>query len=308
MKFNSGTNNREMVGAERFSSPSSSRTTLAIDDDGTPYVAYQDRSIDGKATVMKFDSGTNNRDVVGAERFSSVSAEILSFALDDAGTPYVAYSDGSLENRATVMKFNGANREVVGTGGFTNPNIDHPSLALYDGMPYLAYADGSNDNRITVMKFNGVNREAVGSEMFSNPSSSTTTLAIDDSGTPYVAYADRSIDGKATVMKFNGSDRETVGMSRFSDNGADYISFSLSNGIPYIAYKDGGDGDGIQNGRATVMKFNSETDSWQSVGIKGFSDRNIEYASFAIDATGNAYFAYQDPSIEYRLIAMKFIP
>jgi hypothetical protein len=42
MKFNSGTNDREAVGTPGFSSGDTYFTSLAIDNNDTPYVAYMD--------------------------------------------------------------------------------------------------------------------------------------------------------------------------------------------------------------------------------------------------------------------------
>jgi hypothetical protein len=65
-----------------------------------------------------------------------------------------------------------------------------------------------------------------------------------------VAYKDIENESKATVMKYNGESWVTVGSAGFSADDADYTSLVFSDGTPYVAYRDGGNGD-----KATVMKF-----------------------------------------------------
>jgi len=88
---------------------------------------------------------------------------------------------------------------------------------------------------------------------------------------PYVAYVDGYL-GWSTVMKFNGSGRELIGNSNFSSGGVIYsLALDVYQEIPYVAYQDGYDGDEINNGIGTAMKFNSLTNVWESIG-SGSSD------------------------------------
>lgn len=68
------------------------------------------------------------------------------------GIPYISYSD-YLDNsgKATVMMFNGNDREVVGSPRFSDGDVNKSSLFVYDGIPYIAYQDGGNDDKATVM-------------------------------------------------------------------------------------------------------------------------------------------------------------
>jgi hypothetical protein len=60
-------------------------------------------------------------------------------------------------------------------------------------------------------------------------------------------------------MKYNGSTWEYVGNPGFSSNVTDWsatiygTSLFVYNGIPYIAYTDGGNGN-----KVTVMKFSAD--------------------------------------------------
>lgn len=64
---------------------------LRIDKSNIPYICYRDGGSESKATVMKYilDQGWTS---VGKRKFSNgMMAHGLSFAIDNSGTPYIAY-------------------------------------------------------------------------------------------------------------------------------------------------------------------------------------------------------------------------
>jgi hypothetical protein len=190
MKYN-GTI-RETVGSPGFSDIAVRYTSLTIDSDGTPYLAYTNvddgvsntaGSITGETgynslvqqanpnllSVMKYDSGTDSREPVGDQYVSDGYTEYNSLAVDD-GVLYVAYEDYANSNKATVMTYDStdpeASREVVGSVGFSDYAARYVSLAIYDGTPYVAYqnvdtmapaavqTDAADPiNKVTVMKY-----------------------------------------------------------------------------------------------------------------------------------------------------------
>jgi|GEM_PF-4908050 len=93
----------QQVGTAGFSAGATTYTSLAFDSSGTPYVAYQDGSVFGKASVMKFSAGSWQQ--VGTAGFSAGLAFYTSLAFDSSGTPYVAYQDVANGGKASVMKF-----------------------------------------------------------------------------------------------------------------------------------------------------------------------------------------------------------
>jgi hypothetical protein len=207
MKFD-GTAWSPVGAATGFSGAGAAYTSLAFNGSGTPYVAYQDASTTptNKATVMKFD-GTNWVTVGGAG-FSGAAAVYTSLAVNNSGTPYVAYQDASTTpiNKATVMKFDGTNWVPVGGAGFSGAAAAYTSLAFNSsGTPYVAYQDASSTpaNKVTVMKFDGTAWVTVGTAGFSAGAATYVSLAVDGSGTPYVAYQDGA--AKVTIMKFDGT-------------------------------------------------------------------------------------------------------
>lgn len=106
----------QIVGTPGFSAGDASYTSLAIDSNNVPYVAYQDWENFERATVMKFD-GTNWV-TVGTVGFSAGRIINPSLAFSSSNEPYVAYRDEANSDKATVMKFDGTNWVTVGTAGF----------------------------------------------------------------------------------------------------------------------------------------------------------------------------------------------
>ncbi len=93
---------------------------------------------------------------------------------------------------------------------------------------------------------------------------------------------------------------ETVGADGFSDGTANNISVAIgSNGEPYVAYKDGANGD-----KATVMRFNGT--SWDLLGTGGLSQGRANYAAIAINNIGVIYLAFGDEVNSYKASVLKY--
>lgn len=299
------------VGTAGFSTGEADYTSIAIDGNGTPYVAFSDYDNSHKATVMKY-SGTS-WETVGTADFSAGEADNTCIAIDGDGTPYVAYTDYGNSYKATVMKYYGGSWQVVGNAGFSADQAWYMSLAIDgSGTPYVAYLDYGNSHQASVMKYTGVGGsgwENVGSAGFSVATGQAqfTCIAIDRSGTPYVAYQDWSLSSEpATVMKYTGAGDtgwELVGSADFSAGGASNISIAINrSGTPYVAYTDE-----ANSSKATVMKYTGNGASgWENVGSAGFSDGGANYTSIAIDGSGTPYVAYEDAGHSSRATVKKY--
>jgi hypothetical protein len=134
------------VGGVGFSAGSALYISLAFYN-GTPYISYQDQSFSQKAVVMKFN-GTNWVNV-GSAPFSAGFVDNNLLAIDNNGTPYVAYKENG---KATVMQYNGSHWVAVGNTGFSSGDYYYPSFAIdKNNIPHLAYMDWGTQ-RTTVMK------------------------------------------------------------------------------------------------------------------------------------------------------------
>jgi hypothetical protein len=140
------------VGSMGFSAGEAPNVSLALDAQGTPYVAYRDFANGYKATVMKYDG--SNWVPVGSPGFSAGDGNYIRLALDAQGMPYVAYEDWANGHKATVMRYNGTGWAAVGSPGFSAGYAQSTSLALdAQGSPYVAYTDCGNGGKATVMAY-----------------------------------------------------------------------------------------------------------------------------------------------------------
>ena len=89
---------------------------------------------------------------VGTAGFTAQYSAYNSLAIDDNGILYVAYSDGSNNSRATVMKYNGISWVTVGTP-ISWQGAASTFLAINGvGSIYLVYSDSDYYGRATVKK------------------------------------------------------------------------------------------------------------------------------------------------------------
>ncbi len=297
----------QQVGAAGFSIYRANWTSLALDSNDTPYIAYSDEAKDFKASVMKFDG--NNWVQVGSAGFSPDWADWTSLALDGSGTPYIAYLDGGNSGKVSVMKFDGNNWVQVGAAGFSAGGAYYISFALdSNNTPYVAYEDWGNNSKASVMKFDfdgtSSSWQQVGTAEFSPGTADDISLILDSSNTPYIAYQDGANSDKASVMKFNGISWQQVGAAGFSTGEANYTSLALDNSdTPYIAYTDYR-GYGNSANKANVMKFDGN--NWVQVGTAGFSAGEAYGTNLALDSNGTPYIAYKDGANSDKESVMKF--
>lgn len=285
------------LGGVGFSSGICNYTSLALDTNGVPYIAFLDGTMGGKASVMKFN-GTNWT-LVGNAGFSGFIMNNTSLAFDKNNTPYVAYQDRSNSAKAAVMKFNGSAWVAVGNIGFSAGQAMYISIAFNDNnVPYVSYQDMSNGQKVTVMKYNGTNWIAEGNVGFSAGQSAYISLAFDNN-TPYVAYKDAGNNFKASVMKYNGSNWVNVGIAGFSTGQADYTNLAIYNGTPYVLFSD------VPNSQtACVMKYDGT--NWNTVGSAGFSGGYAGENDIVFDKTGTPYIVYKDGTQAARTTVRKF--
>lgn len=222
---------------------------------------------------------------VGSDHFTvGASTYETPIAVASDGTIYVAYTDESHGQQATVMKYDGSDWSVVGSAYFSGGATRYLSLAVNaTGTPYVAYVDGARGNRATVMKFNGTSWGEVGAAGFSNASIESTVIAMSPDGTPYVTFVDVGNTNAPTTMKYNGSSWVAVGTPYAARAGAPTMAFT-SDGTPYVSFSD------ISFGNPTVIRFNGS--SWVQVGDP-----------IAINLYGNAPIAISPSDTPYIAVA-----
>ncbi|MCW3791083.1 S-layer homology domain-containing protein [Paenibacillus sp. LS1] len=276
------------VGGVGFTSGQAENITLVFDREGTPYTVFKDGTKDGKATVLKYVSGSWQ--YVGPAGFSTGEIHnTSSLAFDSHNTPYVAYQDGDNGSKATVMKFSGEQWEIVGSAGFSAGAAVYVTLAFSpDDTPYVGYRDHAAGTKVTVKKMNGNQWETVGTAGFTTGVAlEMSKLIFDANGIPYFAFKD-STNNKLTVMQFAGGSWKSVGNAAFTADSASYPSLAFGpNNVPYVAFQDGS-----KSYKATVMRLNGS--QWEVVGNAGFSSGTLNSMSLAFDQQGVPYTAFKN--------------
>jgi hypothetical protein len=130
--------------------------SLAIAPDGTPYVAWQDRSSGDSEIYIRRWNGSGWEEVgAGSASGGGISdspekATIPSLAIAPDGTPYVAWEDEAVgDAEIYVRRWNGSNWEEVMAGSASGGGISHttgwsalPSLAVTEnGTPYVTWSE-----------------------------------------------------------------------------------------------------------------------------------------------------------------------
>jgi len=246
--------------------------------------------------------------IVGNAGFSAGEAGFypvhISIAIDGGGTPYVAYGDSSNGYQATVMKLNGSSWIPVGNpAGFSGVEaLGTTSIAIdANGTPYVVYVGNAiGGSGAVLMQYNGSSWVSVGA---SADIAFFPAIAIYGT-TPYIAYIDGGYVNAATVMKYSGGTLIPVGNPGFAGGtvGGGGISLAIDrNGTPYVVYSDVSN-----NKKATVMKYNSSSGIWVTVGNAGFSAGAATGMTIALDSTGTPYVAYEDLANSDKATVMKF--
>lgn len=230
----------QQVGVANFTPAQATYISLALDASDVPYVAYKDAYYlySNKASVQMYNSITGSWEYVGTPGFSSGTADYTSLAIDAAGTPWVAFSDGSNSGKVTVMRYLSGSWVVAGSAGFSAGSASYVNLAINaSGTPYVVYKDAGNSNKATVMSFNGSSWSVVGAAGFTPGSADNTSIAI--AGTNlFVAFTDGANSNKASVMRFNGTSWAAHGTA-ISTGSTNFNSIAVdNNSIPITAYMD----------------------------------------------------------------------
>ncbi|MEA5024114.1 hypothetical protein SDC9_09219 [bioreactor metagenome] len=267
--------------------------SLYIDDEGTPYVAYEGGN-GHNATVYRLED--TSWVPVGYQGYASTgSASHLSLAVYD-GIAYLAYGDGHNSNAPVVRWYElpapppSSVWETVGSGPLSSPYSSFTSLFINGGIPYLAFSDYWNGgDRIVAEKFVGNQWEVMGLNRYSAETVQDGAVYVDENtDTPYLAYITYDADVKVLKLVNSGgvSDWNTVGSTTSLEDSARGLSLYVHNGVSYVAYAD------MANGDSPVVKiFASGSNVPVPVGDVG--ETLASYVSMKGDAAGNLYLVFE---------------
>lgn len=238
-------------------------------------------------------SGTyhiRNWEVVGRAGFSAAVANETAIAQGGDGTLYIAFRDGSVGNKATVMKYDGSTWTTLGGTGISAGAAYNICLAADSiGSIYLAYYDVANGGKATVRRYSGTSWSTLGTEGFTEGEALFLSLALHDDGissTPYLGFQDGANAAKATVQVFSGSTWVSVGSKGFSPDTVYETSLAVgSNGTLYIAFRDAN-----SENKSTAMRYDGS--DWSVIGTAGFSSGEIACIDLTLDSLDVPYVAY----------------
>lgn len=319
-----------VLGQEGFSKKDAEYTTIALDNNGVPYVAYSDAGNGKKVTVKKYTQ--KGWETVGKEGFSLKAAKNISLAFDNSNIPYVAYIEEP-GKRVVVSKLSKDKWVEVGVSAGVGDDV---SLAIDSkGTPYVAYTYsikgllGLGANGITVSKYvKGIWKPEfnVGS-ILNNNKYSEPAIAFDVKDNLYVAFSNNGVN----VVKASGFDRWSyLNVTSKPKKEVKFISLAIDKeGKVYVAYQGDKEkavvsnvsegenwevsegkaefislvldsegtpyvafADAKNKDKAVVKKY--EDGKWNALGDKGISKAKAKFTSIAVDSGDNLYIVYQD--------------
>ena len=217
-----------------------------------------------------------------------------SIAINSLGQPYIAFKDGSVFGRTSVITLEDDVWVNVGEPGFSIDGLfgtEHHALIFDDNdVPFLIFRDLNDDSKPSVMTYNGTEWVYVGEPSFIPSPVSDTDITMTSDGTLYVVFREAGQADKISVMTYDGSDWVYVGEQGFStwDSQAGYITIAADSGDElYISFQEEAYGDG-----ASVMTWNG--DEWDYVGDPGYTEGGASFESLVIDDAGNLFVAFRD--------------
>jgi hypothetical protein len=180
------------------------------------------------------------------------------------------------------MHLQASSWSYLGSPGFTYPELAGActSVVLAGGMVYVAYGSG-------LMRFDAAT--AIWTKVGSFAASSTA-LSTDPTGELYVAFADLEHEAKATVLSYTGGTLTALGTRGFSLGPAEFLSLGWNNESLLVAFKDGGNYDGIVGGAIAAEFMGGD---WSVLGTGTASPGLVNHLSLAA-AGGRVYLGYKD--------------
>jgi len=254
-------------------------SSLALDPDGHACIAYCDMY--GPLKYAEWNGGAWVIQI--ADTFASVQpnsgASSASLALDAAGSPRIAYHDGTNRN----LKFAARNGTQWAREALDEPNNagEFSSLALdADGHCHISYHysdPGNNDLRYLTWTGTDYLVETVDFTT-GNTVGLYTSIALDAQGDPHISYYS---DGKLRYTVRTGGvwyGEEVPGASLSGFN----TSLALdAGGDPRISYKDG-----------NVLKYASKSGAVWTIETVDATSGTGDYSSLKLDAQGAPHIAY----------------
>ena len=167
-------------------------SSIAIDANGYPHIAYYQNSISGNNPELKYAyEDKNGWHIQTVESTPLGSGYYVSLALDSSGNPHLVYEDIFGDGNPYTLRYayyNGTTWQFTNLtsypGNPTGDNIIYCNLVLYQNQPRISfYNETSKDIEDTC--YNGTNWI---SEIAAQNGRYYNSLAVDSSGTPQISF------------------------------------------------------------------------------------------------------------------------
>lgn len=321
------------LGNSSFSEDSVKYSSIEIDTNNTPYVAYLNSNT-RKITVKKFNgTGWVN---VGIPNFSIPGYKLAPIVISPNNIPYITFLDDAT-SEVVVMKFNGVAWITVGVTGISMTGLNVPSIAINSiEEPYIFHPEN-----LIVKKYNGTSwvplyflTSATG------PVVSGKCIVIDKNDIPHIVY--KGIGGGANVMKFNGtlwinegnasgnpnsiaidtagnvlvmtSHSNKIWITNATDNFVlqsidlgvidSYPTFAISptNSNIYMTFLSKKNNNSLTVLCHKPLFVNSGLSFWNLLGVTGLGKQPV----LAVGSDSSIYMAYSDHLYEKNITTMKY--
>jgi hypothetical protein len=294
LEFNKTNNQWQILGRKQFSYGRVNNISLAIDNNGIPYVSFVNESCDGKAYVMYYNTIKQDWDYKG-EAISNGLATYTSIAIDrNNNTPYIAFSDhfNNSYGSAKVVFYDNESQSWQTLGSpIGRDNTEFLSLAISPaGDIFLAFnAYGFYLGRTTVVGYDKQTNswKLVGNAAISKGVGNYNKLAINSQNQLYLMFSDLGNDGKSIVTIYDKKSNYwyTLDDSSTSDNFSIDNDISISADNIYISFIELGN-----NKKLRIMYYNYYVHKWVDINSPEFI--NAEHASISTNDEGRPYVAF----------------
>lgn len=122
---------------------------IAIDNDGNVYAAFT--AYQTNMLSVYRHNGTAWESI--ASETTNITAKGMDVALDSYQNFYIAFSDMNMENRMSVMKYNGSEWSFIGQRAFSDVTDTYFSMTMIHDYPCVIYTDVTNGNLATAMYY-----------------------------------------------------------------------------------------------------------------------------------------------------------
>ncbi len=334
MKFDG--NSWVVVGSAGFTADEAHIPSIAIDSQGTPYVAFGDYAESEKLTVMKYNG--SSWVIVDQAGFTDGYIFTPSIAIDGNDDPLVAYEDWGNSGKVSVMKaIDGfqyqiaENTTAVGTIHASDPDSDpitygisisqgnsatnfppdfppdpgDPNADNSDGDGAYFYLDGgTGELRFVLAPDFDIPADTDGDNLYEF---TVTASANGDDVSTTVRVAITNVQ-EGPKFQFQPA-WSTLGPAGFSYriSSSPFLALDGSN-TPYMVYR------ATYQGQVAVQKFNVGTWEWEYVGPEfnyvdgwGISAHSVTETSMAFDSADSPYIVYRDEDDFNRLTVKRYV-